>query len=70
MPEPNSTPILEPCMEIFLESIKSDSAKKSYNDAMRYFKDFVGLETFQEIVDMDAKKIPSRNTICQQRQKT
>ena len=48
---------LEPCMEIFLECIKSDSAKKSYQDAMRYFKDFTELKTYEEIVDLDPKKL-------------
>jgi len=44
-------------MEIFLECIKSDSAKKSYQDGMRYFKDFVELETYQDILDLDPKKL-------------
>lgn len=47
----------EPCMEIFLECIKSDSAKKSYGDAMRYFKDFIEFQKFQDILDLDPKKL-------------
>ena len=49
--------ILEPCIEIFLECIKSDSAKKSYHDCMRYFKDFTDLKTYQDIIDLDPKKL-------------
>ena len=48
---------IEPCMEIFLECIKSDSAKKQYQDCMRYFKDFVELKTYQDILDLDPKKL-------------
>jgi len=47
----------EPCMEIFLECIKSDSAKGSYQDCMRYFKDFVKIKTYQYIVDLEPKKL-------------
>ena len=49
--------IKEPCLEIFLECIKSDSAKVSYQNCMRYFKDFTKLDTYQEIVDMEPKKL-------------
>ncbi len=48
---------MEPCMEIFLEAIKSDSAKDNYTRAMRFFKDFTKLETYQDIVDLDKKKL-------------
>lgn len=48
---------MEPCMEIFLESIKTESTKKSYQDAMRYFKDFAEIKTYQNIVDMEPKKL-------------
>jgi len=47
----------EPCMEIFLECIKSESAKKSYADAMLYFKDFIKFKKYQDILDLDTKKL-------------
>jgi len=55
MPESKIT--REPCMEIFLECIKSESAKGSYQDCMRYFKDFVKLKKYQDIIDLDPKKL-------------
>ena len=48
---------MEPCMEIFLECMKSESYKNSYNDGMRYFKDFTKLEKYQDILDLDPKKL-------------
>ena len=47
----------EPCIEIFLECIKSDSAKKSYGDAIRYFKDFIEFEKYQDILDLNPKEL-------------
>ena len=44
-------------MEIFYESLKTESTKQNYKDCMKWFKEFAKLEKYQDILDLDSEKL-------------